>query len=161
MQRLIATCFGAFVGGCVAFAGASKIGASPIVTGLAVVVFSVLWGCIGFRIMREPLGSFAKKLVVIALAPLVMPVGIIFIVAFCAILAVSLPFAFARFQAKEAGFRKRMKAKNRYISIRDASRFLEAGRGMLIEEFGLCHRIWLQLALRRYAACAYSSSCSV
>lgn len=146
MQRLIATCFGAFVGGCVAFVGGSKIGASPIVTGLAIAVFSVLWGCIGFQIMRKQPGTFASKLGLIALTPLVIPVGVAVLVLFfcplCAIFAVTAPFAFARFQAKEAGFRKRMKAKNRYISIRDASRFLEAGRGTLIEEFGLCHRVW-------------------
>lgn len=146
MQKLIATCFGALVGGCVAFAGASQIGASPIATALAVAVFSVLWGCIGFQIMRKQPGTFAKKLVMIALAPLAASSGfavlVLVLCPICAIFAITAPFAFARFQAKEAKFRKRMKANNRYISIRDASRFLEAGRGTLIEEFGLCHRIW-------------------
>lgn len=146
MQKVALFSFGLCFGAGVGLFGARVIDAGAIGTMLAATVGSCLWAWIGYRISGEPNASLMNKLAGMVLMPLALP-GIVLglLLVFGIALAVLPPIGVVQFHVQEGRLRRRMKAKGRFVSMRDVRRFLEAGRGTLIAEIGLkggCYRIW-------------------
>lgn len=148
-QRFALTFFGILVGAGAAWLVAARCESGAKATFLAASAGGALLGYIGYRLATEPDNSFLRKLAMLALSPLVFPAVLSLVVLLVSlvviVLAIVTPIGFVQRQTHEAKLRKRMKSKNRYISLRNARRFLEAGRGTLIAEIflpGGCNRVW-------------------
>lgn len=148
-QRYALTLFGILVGAGAVWLVAASCGSGPIAASLAIAAGGSFLGYIGYRLAREPDSSFMRKLATLALSPLVFPLMLSLVLLLVPlvvlVLAIVTPIGFVQLQIHDAKLRKRMKSKNRYIALRDARRFLEAGRGALIAEIvlpGGCNRVW-------------------
>lgn len=148
-QRYALTLFGILVGAGEAWLAAASCGVGATTRFLAASAGGAFAGYVGYRLATEPDNSFLQKSALITISPLLVgaffSLLLLLIPFFGIVLAIVAPIGFVQRQIYEGKLRKRMKSKNRCISLRDARRFLEAGRGTLIAETGLkggYYRVW-------------------